>query len=53
MPGSSEPQDAASIATFKANPVTSAGRRERVRTTGAGQEARLHQAAGRGVDAPT
>ncbi len=46
-----KPQDAASVRKLNADTGISARRREYVRTTGAGQEARLQQAARRGVDA--
>ncbi len=53
MPGSSKPQDAASMHKLIADTGISARRRRDVRTTGAGQDARLQPAAGRGVDAQT
>ena len=42
MPGSSQPQDAASMHKLTADTVQSARRRKHVRTHGAGHDARLH-----------
>ena len=48
-----KPQDAASMPKLNADTVTSARRRKHLRTKGAGHDARLQRAAGRGVDAQT
>jgi len=42
MPGSSHPQDAASMHNLNADTVQSAQRSKHVRTHGAGHDARLH-----------